>query len=508
MFPLVKIDRQSNFPSVATTTLAGNSGNNILNAPGLESTLVQGFQGEDTITLSLVNDEAAAGQGNDTVYLTSTGTHKNIVSGGAGSDTIRFAAATVNSQSVAGGAGDDLIAIDGTGIVSELQIAGNEGNDTVTLAGTTIVNSYIGLGQGNDSVAFASSTSFAAGDLFGGKGKDTLALGNLTGASSTINGGNGADLITTGASTLTSAKIGAGKGTDSINIGTGVITGSIAGGGLADTITIGTGSQAKAITIFGDANGVTTKGTGTEGGADGADVIGATTAVAGAATVYGAGGADTIKVLSGTSAGILDGGNGSDSIYLAGAGALQSVNGGAGTDNITVATAMAAKSAIASVNGGSGNDTLTFAGEADATFTTAAAAGSASSTTALNMAVYGAASGDVIKLTNTTMTNSTAGTTNWLINGAATVFVYSAAGQLSAGIGAGTGDIGVYSDGTNTIFSIGDNSNGVQKIYVDGLDLVTTTVVGSEQTLNSSNFGFTLAQDNTTSNYGVVITLS
>ena len=55
---------------MATTTLAGNSGNNLLNASGLESTLVQGFQGNDTIALARVDDEAQAGEGNDTIGLT------------------------------------------------------------------------------------------------------------------------------------------------------------------------------------------------------------------------------------------------------------------------------------------------------------------------------------------------------------------------------------------------------------------------------------------------------
>ena len=67
---------------MATTTLAGNSGNNLLNAPGLDSTLVQGLAGNDTITLALVNDEAEGGAGNDTIGLTKTGTLVNVVDGG------------------------------------------------------------------------------------------------------------------------------------------------------------------------------------------------------------------------------------------------------------------------------------------------------------------------------------------------------------------------------------------------------------------------------------------
>ena len=48
---------------VAATTLTGTTGNNVLNAPGSVSTLVQGLAGADTINSRLVNDEAQAGAG-------------------------------------------------------------------------------------------------------------------------------------------------------------------------------------------------------------------------------------------------------------------------------------------------------------------------------------------------------------------------------------------------------------------------------------------------------------
>ena len=155
---MLKIKGQSSLPSVATTTLAGNTGNNLLNASGLESTLVQGFAGTDTITLARVDDEAQAGKGNDTIGLTLSGTQATVVRGGAGNDSITFASATVFSNTIYGGDGEDLIRVGigtDTSIISEVQIAGNKGNDTVSFSSgaQSIVQSYIGLGQGNDSIA-------------------------------------------------------------------------------------------------------------------------------------------------------------------------------------------------------------------------------------------------------------------------------------------------------------------------------------------------------------------
>ena len=93
-------------------------------------------------------------------------------------------------------------------------------------------------------------------------------------------------------------------------------------------------TNGSALTIFGDANGVTTVGTGTDGGADGADVIGNTASLIDRATIYGGGGKDTIKFLSQAVNGLVVGGNGADSISLIGTGTYGSVNGGAGDDNL------------------------------------------------------------------------------------------------------------------------------------------------------------------------------
>ena len=58
---------------MATTTLTGTTGNDILNAPGSVTTNVAGLAGNDTITLALSGDEAQAGAGNDSIYLNASG---------------------------------------------------------------------------------------------------------------------------------------------------------------------------------------------------------------------------------------------------------------------------------------------------------------------------------------------------------------------------------------------------------------------------------------------------
>ena len=505
---------------MATTTLAGNSGNNLLNASGLESTLVQGLQGNDTIGLARLDDSAQAGSGNDSIGFTRTGTQANNVAGGLGNDSITFNGALVNSQTIAGGDGNDLITIGSVGstaLVSQIQIAGNQGNDTVVFGtannARTIADSYIGLGQGNDSIRFGSATTLTSSDIFGGKGKDTIALAGVAGASSTINGGEGADILNfAGAGALTTAKIGAGRGGDSINFGTGAlstITGSVAGGGLNDTITFAGGLAA--VEIFGDANGVTTVGTGTDGAADGADLIGSLTSDANGATINGGGGADSIYLQNTT--GLIRGGNGSDSIVIASGGANSdaSINGGAGTDVIRINTNLGTIAATDTINGGDGNDTLEFAGTVGVTFT--AGGGNVVNSGNFNMIVDGAASGDVIKLSNT---GGFAATTadNWLNANNPTLFVYTGLGDNLTANGGVAGGIGVYSDGTDTYFvmngatTAGTSLMQFYRVLVKGVDLVNTTRSNGQIALNSTNFGFTLGLNNTTNNTGLVITLS
>lgn len=81
---------------MATTTITGTTGNDPLNAPdGNVSTLVQGLQGADTITLARADDEAQGAQGNDSITINRGGTTSNTIYGGQGNDTVFIQSATV-----------------------------------------------------------------------------------------------------------------------------------------------------------------------------------------------------------------------------------------------------------------------------------------------------------------------------------------------------------------------------------------------------------------------------
>ena len=126
------------YPQVAATTLTGTTGNNVLNAPGSVSSLVQGLAGADTITLSLVNDEAQGGKGADLITLTASGTIASTVSGGAGNDSVNFTGATAFSGYVDLGAGADTIQVLSTASFSNANVYGGEGADTLTITNALV----------------------------------------------------------------------------------------------------------------------------------------------------------------------------------------------------------------------------------------------------------------------------------------------------------------------------------------------------------------------------------
>ena len=69
---------------MAATTIIGTTGNDILSSPGLvlgakpSPTLIAGFQGDDTITISQASDSASAGQGNDSINILFRGDMRHI----------------------------------------------------------------------------------------------------------------------------------------------------------------------------------------------------------------------------------------------------------------------------------------------------------------------------------------------------------------------------------------------------------------------------------------------
>jgi hypothetical protein len=372
---------------VATTTLTGTTGNDILNAPGSVTTLVAGYKGNDTITLQKAADIAQAGQGNDSITIAGVSS-LNTVFGGLGNDSLYLKTAVESlNANISLGAGDDQFDNSRVQVVGGI-IGGNAGADTIQLL-NGVLNAEVGSGADNDSIAFSGIATNAT--VTGGKGADTISVGAGTWSLSTVQGGDGHDRLLLSAAAGSSTFVaGGGKGSDSIRIGNTTFA-TVAGGGLDDTIRF-TNADFGGGKVYGDAIGTTTAGTGTGGAADGADLFIATKTVFGTATtIYGGGGSDTVQLNSTATTALLliDGGNGNDLIgqtttdfvkaltgsqILGGAGAdtikferganAFTVDGGAGADSIYIGTA----TDTFNVKGGADNDTITLDGGGEGLF--------------------------------------------------------------------------------------------------------------------------------------------
>jgi len=370
---------------VATThTLTGTTGNDTLASPGSKVTLVQGLAGKDTISLNHASDEVVAGDGDDSVTMHTGAIVSNTVDLGAGNDTISIAATTLNLASIGGAEGDDSIraAAAFTGVNATIQ--GGAGNDTVNFQGAgTLTSVLVGTGNGTDKI---SGSTFTSSTVIGGAGADTVALATLN--SSSLYGGKGADSVTV--TTITGGKVFLGAGKDTITVtnsdsgkvigGAGVdkLTfngrgGTVVGGGLGDSILISTAFAGK---VYGDGDGVTTSGSGTGGRADGADRI-TGSSLSAAPSIYGGGGADTIRVgaITKTAAEglFIDGGDAADSIVIGAVSATTTISGGKGADTVTFTSVNDRSLRInadgghdrvtgaeihGSIYGGAGNDTI------------------------------------------------------------------------------------------------------------------------------------------------------
>jgi hypothetical protein len=512
--------------SVTTNTITGTTGNDILNTPGSVSTEAFGYQGNDTLTLALVSDVARAGKGDDSIVLAISGAANNTVFAGEGKDTLTVGTGvSLYAGTAKGGAGNDLFDMNGRA-VSNAIIGGNVGKDTITATATTTLT-YLGGGKDNDRITWSGGGSNST--VKGGMGGDRIDLSGAA-TTSTVLGNEGFDTINASALTANAnVYIGGGKGGDRINVLNQV--GTITGGYLNDTITA-RGAFGGGI-IYADANGQKTGGGGTGITADGDDLINFTAGtIAEGTTVYGADGADTISfaVSSAASAVLIDGGKGKDlignsAVLFFTAGIASTISGGDGADVIKFADARTGLilggagtdsifattySGVASINGGSQNDTINFSnatilastvntatinGGAGAdsiilatyTATTASRAGVISGNFLANIA--GVDSGDVIRFNNT---QGAAGGANWL--GATQIFIGANAAAITSAVATGVGSIAVYASGTDMVVAVmtGLNASTWAKFQViGGSSLIKTTATGA-QTMNSSNFGFTV----------------
>lgn len=307
----------------SSITIAGNG----IEA-GIESVVVNGGSGNDTITITDVDQVG-------TLVLT--------VNGGSGADTISATGASLGNVRLAinGDLGDDTL----TGSADADTISGGDGNDVIsgeagndTLSGNADEDVISG-GDGNDVVNGNDGNDTALGDagddsLLGSFGDDML-TGGL--GSDTIDGGFGDDLLNgmSGNDSLLgnfgNDRIAAGAGDDTVNGGNDNDT--IQGHSGADLIDGSHGDdfilgQAGNDTIFGDdGNDTIMAGNGNDVayGEDGDDII------------DGEGASDTIV-----------GGDGNDT--LRGGGSDDTITGDQGDDVI---------------NGNSGNDTASTGEGAD-----------------------------------------------------------------------------------------------------------------------------------------------
>ena len=339
-----------------TNTLTGTTGNDILNAPGSVDTLVQGLPGNDTITLVRQGDVADAAEGNDIINATGTGALANTIAGGLGNDTININGnATIFSGSVGAASGTDLITINAATLNGAF-IGAGVGNDTVNLSGVAnIIGGTIQLGDNADLINL--SATMVGAYVGGGKGSDSISVFSAANTTSSVTGGEGHDSIQMTGASIT--YVAGGAGNDTINLG-GTAIGTVVGGGLSDTITFGTAIAAGTI-VYGDGLGVTSAGTGSGGTADGADLIGAaTTEILSAASIYGAGGNDTLRFLSISAGSYLNGGANADRItFVDGVATAATIAGANGADTITIGSSLGAASVI---QAGAGQDSVVIGG--------------------------------------------------------------------------------------------------------------------------------------------------
>ena len=144
---------------MATTTLTGTTGNDILNAPGSVTTLVAGLDGNDTITLVKGDDKAEGGAGNDSIYFSgddALGTTTYYFGKTDGKDTLSFGVLT--------GSANLVIAVDAAyGATSGIQYSGDLDAGTGTSGTITFNNAESGVATGTLFLNNVTGSSEAAG---------------------------------------------------------------------------------------------------------------------------------------------------------------------------------------------------------------------------------------------------------------------------------------------------------------------------------------------------------
>lgn len=318
-------------------TISGGAGNDVIDG-GLGADSMVGGLGNDTIYANASGDVAEAGDGTDTLLISSSSSSAFVVDLSASADQLTTYAGAANS-----GVQSGFEILDGSGLLGTLtatavstgsSITGGNGADT--LNGGTGADSLTG-GAGNDSITAGGGQD----TLKGGTGNDTYNLAFESGAmAGTIDdvGASTADkIVVTGA--ITAAKVFDFTATD----------------GTTGGLTLTTANVFETI----DLAGITGAGvTVTAGNADGSVTTVSLTEQADKFT----GSTDAFLVYAGGSADTVTGGDGADTIngqdgadVLTGGNEADTINGGNGGDFIKGDTS--GDQDIDVLVGGAGNDT-------------------------------------------------------------------------------------------------------------------------------------------------------
>lgn len=410
----------------STVLIEGTNAGDTLDFSGVTLsgiTLINGSNGNDTLTGSTGDDTILGGTGNDTLDANDGndtvdgGTGNDIVRGGAGNDTLT--GGTGNDE-LRGGAGNDTI----TGGTGNDTMFG-DGDDDTFIIGATAGRDTIDGGTGNDTVvAAADGVAFYAAAI---TNVEVLSSGGFAGV--TLVGSTAADAIDLSGATLTGIeRISGGAGADTITGSVGDDT--IDGGTGNDNLNGGDGDD---VFLIGLTSGKDTinGGTGTDTVRITADNVALTTTAWTNIEVIDASGQTGARILGGTAA---------DTLNLAGVTLtnIGSIDGGAGNDTIT---------------GSAGNDTmfggvgadLLAGGGGDDRFVFRTLTESRVGTLADRIADF--ATGDLIDLSGIDANANIAGIQNFTFIGSA---AFTGLGQLR--VGTDNGKVALFGNisGTNT----------------------------------------------------------
>ena len=161
-------------PDIINSSVIGGDGNDSISTVNafLTGGSIEGNDGEDTLSLGLLDGVAVNGNADNDVIDFRSDIESSSIRGGQGNDTISPAFfITITDSVIAGDKGDDAI------ILGELNIETPLYNSTFNNASSADVDTVIDGGAGNDVIAF-DGTQVEDATILGGEGADTFQLWN------------------------------------------------------------------------------------------------------------------------------------------------------------------------------------------------------------------------------------------------------------------------------------------------------------------------------------------